>query len=455
MNKKLNKIAISLMICFALLFSSLIQPVFAVPSESNHWANQAIIKWKAYGLVQGRGDGSIQPDSTITRAEFAAFIDRVFKFSTSSAITFSDVPEGSWYAEPVSKLAAAGIVVGNNGKFNPNAYITRQEAAVILYRAFALKVNNPDRIKYFNDYDQITWWSTDAVSALYENGYVKGRANKMFAPAAEITRAETIVMIDNIMGDLINEPGTYSTSASKNLVINSTDVVLRSIDIPGNLYITQGVGSGQVELENVTIKGDIIILGGNKVTFKKTLLAGTLKVMNPDMNVAITITGNSGIANSELYSAATLRTDNLSGKGFDRVHITDKLSAEHKVVFEGKYPSVIVDARESVLSLNDGLIDSLELRETPDGSKIHIVDGTVNFINTQGRVATKLDNVTVTQLTIKETGENTKVELGENTIIETMLLNARSEISGVGKINKAYLNVDGATLEKVPDILLT
>lgn len=443
----------AILLALSILFSIFIQICSANTDKPNHWAAQVITKWRSLGLIQGRGNGSIEPDSFITRAEFAALIDRVFGLPDASDITFIDVPEDAWYSKPVSKLAAAGIVVGNNGRFRPHAFITRQEAAVILYRAFEPDVNDSDIIKEFKDYEEIASWGADAVSALYGNGYVKGRSNKMFAPAEDITRAETIVMIDNIMGGLKNEPGTYTINMERNLVVNTADVKLRNIDIPGNLYITQGVGRGKVELENVTVHGDVIILGGGEVVFSATSVAGTLKAKKTDGRIDILARGNSDISNVQLSSAALLQEESITGKGFETVHITQKIASKQKLVFDGIFANVFVEAPEASLHINHGRIEHLELAETPEEANISIEGGTMNVVYMKNRGTLKLEEAVADVLTLSETSESSKVNLSENTEVETLFLYAKAHVTGSGKVKKAHLYVSDASLEQRPDVI--
>lgn len=445
-----HKITVKILV-FSLVFLTFTQSFPVAAIEQNHWAAKTITKWTSLGLIHGRGNGNIEPDSFITRAEFAAMIDRVFGLPDAMDITFIDVPENEWYTEPVLKLAVAGLAVGNGGKFRPHAFITRQEAAVILYRAFELDANHPEVIKEFNDYKEIASWSAEAVSALYDNGYVKGRVNKMFAPTENITRAEAIVMIDNIMGEIKKEPGTYTASGERNLTVNTAGVKLRNIVIPGNLYITQGVDAGKVELENVIVNGDVIIFGGGEVVFSETSVAGILKVNKKGGTVDILAYGNSDISEVQLSSAALLHEENITGKGFDTVSITQRMSAQQKLVFDGKFEKVIVEASSASIQISDSQIEHLELAETPEEADVHIEGGMINDICVKNRGTVRLEDTAADILTLSETSENLKMNLSGNAEIETLFLYAKAQITGNGKIKKANLYVSDANIEQRPD----
>ncbi len=330
------KKVLSVVLALLLLLSTPDQLSFAQTNESSHWAAAVIAKWKNLGLIEGNEDGSIKPNEYITRGELCVLIDRVLNLKTASSMQFPDVPQNAWYAESVAKSAAAGIVVGSNGKFYPESLITRQEVSVILYRAFQLEATNKDIFKQFNDAAKIASWSSEAVSALYENGYITGKGNRMFDPTANITRAEIITMINNIMGELKKVPSTYSEPINKNLTINTTNTNLKNMVISGNLYITQGTKGGKLELDNVTVNGNIIILGASELMLTKVSVLGTLNIKasvtlnlseSTVTNLVIARTGeNSKVHLSENTTINTLYT-------YAKSTITGKVKVEKAYVY--------------------------------------------------------------------------------------------------------------------------
>ena len=88
----------------------------------------------AYQLLGGYEDGGFHPQNTVTRAEFCTMIATALNLSPSgSAPTFTDVPSDAWYADSVSAMAGRGFVAGcGDGTFQPNATITYQEMVTIL-----------------------------------------------------------------------------------------------------------------------------------------------------------------------------------------------------------------------------------------------------------------------------------------------------------------------------------
>ncbi|MDG0810552.1 S-layer homology domain-containing protein [Cohnella rhizosphaerae] len=108
---------------------------------SGRWSYQTIRSLAAKQIVTGAGNGTFLPQRAVTRAEFTALLSRALKLEApaSSAVAFTDVPAGAWYAADVAKAVAAGLVQGQAASiFAPNAVLTREEAAVMLIRAYEL-----------------------------------------------------------------------------------------------------------------------------------------------------------------------------------------------------------------------------------------------------------------------------------------------------------------------------
>jgi hypothetical protein len=128
--KKTRILLLMLIVVFSLFPAAV---AYALPADiQGHWAEAQISDWFNRGLAEGYSDGTFKPDSTITRAEFAAMVNRAFNFTETGTTSFSDVSSNKWYAKDVSIAVAAGYIAGySDGTFRPDNRITRQEAAVI------------------------------------------------------------------------------------------------------------------------------------------------------------------------------------------------------------------------------------------------------------------------------------------------------------------------------------
>lgn len=169
----------------------------AASDYETHWAKEAILSAMASGIVQGYPDGSFKPNNAITRAEFFVMVNNAFKFTATSPVTFSDVSADAWYAPHVARAQAAGYITGYpDGTIRPGNNITRQEAAAIIFNLKKL-VADESVIASFADASLFPAWSKGPVGAVVKAGIMKGYPDNTFKPAGLITRAESVMVVQN------------------------------------------------------------------------------------------------------------------------------------------------------------------------------------------------------------------------------------------------------------------
>lgn len=152
-----------------------------------------------HGFYEG-SDGYIRPYDTLTRAELATILVRAFKPTEMADMSkFTDVPEGAWYYESVSKAVAMGVLTGDdNGKIRPQDPVTRQEAFVMLKRAYKIKDLSAEKVENFKDGASVADWAKVPVESLLSNKYLKF-PDGYIRPTDPITRlefAEVVVIMD-------------------------------------------------------------------------------------------------------------------------------------------------------------------------------------------------------------------------------------------------------------------
>ena len=106
-----------------------------VPRE--HWAYDSVYQMRSMGITDGVGDGRFGLNDPVTRAQFAAFLCRLYGWEASSEMnsTFNDVGPNDWYFGFVEAAARRSVFLEQSGNFRPNAAITRSEMAVMLVRS--------------------------------------------------------------------------------------------------------------------------------------------------------------------------------------------------------------------------------------------------------------------------------------------------------------------------------
>lgn len=264
----------------AIMMMTSISPTLLASDYESHWASAAIDRWKDRGIIEGFGDGTFRPKEQITRSQFAKIMVELFGYNdTAGSKQYTDVFSNRWYSDYIRKISAAGIMYDNSNSFRPDEPITREETAYALANAYKLSTTRVGT-KMFTDEYNIAPWALDEVKALHDAGYIQGLPNGSFNPKGLLTRAEFITMIDRMNADVINESGTYRHNVSGNLVVNTRDVNLKNMTIYGNLYLAEGIGAGDIRLENVVVKGTTYVEGGgiNSIKSNDSTYEGKIKV---------------------------------------------------------------------------------------------------------------------------------------------------------------------------------
>jgi len=179
----------------------------AATDISGHWAQQTIEKWVAKGFVSGYLDGTFKPDQGVTRAEFTVMVNKAFDLqNTDATCSFSDVSPSDWFYKDVAVAAKSGYTAGYpDNTFQPEKNITRAEASVLVARAKKLATSDSEPVS-FSDAGLIPDWAKGSISVMVAEKLISGYSDGTFKPQNPITRAESLVMIDNAAGTEPLEP---------------------------------------------------------------------------------------------------------------------------------------------------------------------------------------------------------------------------------------------------------
>ena len=152
-----------------------------------------------FAYIVGYGNGEVRPQNNITRAEVATIFfrlltDDVRDETLTKTNRYSDVAATSWYNTAVSTMTKAGIVDGYpNGTFRPDAPITRAEMAKII-SLFAKLDKSESRFS-----DIAGHWAEAYIRLAAGNGWIAGYPDGTFGPQRNITRAETMTLVNRVL----------------------------------------------------------------------------------------------------------------------------------------------------------------------------------------------------------------------------------------------------------------
>ena len=162
------------------------------------WFYNDVMAAAGFGYVNGMGNGKYEPYGTTTRAQFAKILAEALGYDASAYTTsaFPDVSEDHWAMAAIAFCADQEIILGyETGNFEPGKTITRQEAALMLQRAFDLV--GTESTQYPDD-ASIAGWAEDGVYAVKHAGLMKGDADTgNFRPTSTMNRAEMATILMN------------------------------------------------------------------------------------------------------------------------------------------------------------------------------------------------------------------------------------------------------------------
>jgi hypothetical protein len=368
----------------------------ASPDIAGHWAEDTLAKWSDLGWFTGDGDGTYRPNASITRAEFAALVNRMKGYSGESAdiAKYKDVSADAWYCGAISTALATGYLTGVGADaMAPEKPITRQEAITIIARIEGgLTSADASILSAASDGGDVAAWARESVAASIEAGLVAGSDGKI-NPAANITRAESVVLMDRVYagvrsyafaGDYGPESGTLSATA---INIAGDGVRLRNATVSGDLTIAAAVGGGDVYLDSVTVNGSLFVRGG----------------------------------------------------GLSSIHLSNCTIKD--LIVEKDSVRVVLGGGSSVsLARLEGGNDVIELE---GATKIETLD----LAGASAQVSAQAGSV-ITTLNVEANGAKIETQTGAS--IGTANINGSTEITGGGSIATANIKSDGVVIETKP-----
>lgn len=263
----------------------------AVPSDFSDfptdWSAPAMTHAVQNGLLNG-SDGKILPKGLLTRAQMATMVNRAFASSAKASLTsFTDMVPGVWHYDEMAKSVQMGAFQGADGKLNPNDPITREQAFAVLARAFGLADGKASSLDKFSDGAQVSSWARGAVATLVEQGYVTG-ADGALNPQSYITRAEFAQVMDALVA-AYGDQDLKDQTVEGNLILRSNST-LENVTVKGDLILADGVSAAS--LKNVTVTGRLVVRGGTDgVKLTKSTAKGGIQLANPNGTPKVTVDG--------------------------------------------------------------------------------------------------------------------------------------------------------------------
>lgn len=284
------------------------------------WSAAPLTRAVEDGLLTGTG-GKINGNGKLTRAEMATIVNRAFGASAKASLdAYTDVPDQAWYYTEMAKAVQMGTFQGSGNQLFPDAEITREQAFTVLARAFLMPAGNPAHLNAFSDGDQVSPWAQSGVAALIEGGCVHGADGKL-NPQSGITRAEFAQVMCNLVGTYVSMPETVTQTEAGNLMVRTAGATLRDLTVDGDLVLGDGLGAGEITLEQVNVQGRLLVRGGGEESIYLTGVEVADGVVLTNANTPTRIvTKDSSLGPVEVHSALIVEGD------MDEVHVAGTAS---------------------------------------------------------------------------------------------------------------------------------
>ncbi len=381
--RRLTSLALAVVMLWSLL------PGLTPAAEAAEWMEPYLEKLVEWGVMQGNSSGNLNPDRVLTRAEFVTMINRAFGYTERGSTPFRDVPENAWYADDINIAYQAGYFTGTSETTaSPLGRVTREQAAVLLGRNLRLQ-GIPGVNSNFTDVQQMGNWSRGMVQECVELGIIQGYADGTFRPRNYITRGQMACFLVRALGTLVHKTGEQiAGGVYGNLTVNTSGVKLKDTVVTGNLYLSGGVGLGNVELENVTVMGKIVVCGageaerGQSSIILRNVTAEAMEIDSmSDHFMTVRTEGLTNIADTTVRTSAYLEDVTDDGLGL-RVITLDGTSDGTQLQLAGNIKEVVNITPNSNLQVVQGVTNTLTVDERATGSSLSIANDTsVKILN--------------------------------------------------------------------------
>lgn len=392
-----------------------------------HWAENTITEWINNGLIEGYDDGTFKPNNAMSKIEFITLVNRIYGYYVETDENYSDILESIWFSSDCKIAKANGYMNWyQENELKPKESILREEVFSILAIIIQLEPSSDfSGIAKFSDKGQISDWNKNYLDALITAGYIEGNADGTLEPKGTITRAEAVIMIDRVMGELINKAGTYGKDTNlemqtieTNLTVNTQEVILQNMIIKGDLILATGIADGEIGLNNVTVIGRTIINGGgeNSIAITGSNL-GEVRVYKVDGKIRVVLEG------SEAEILILQSGGKLEGE-YRGTEIIINTEDKQEVILEGDFENIVVDSEMNIQVNKESSIEEItfnaEAKVTGQGT-IGTAKVNADGVIVEQLVDNKLSSIGINSSGVREKVKYVYVPSNENDITATII----------------------------------
>lgn len=299
----------------AALVASAIVPVasaaeFQDAASISSWAKEAVQFLTDKGYIQGDEKGNFNPAGTLTRAEAAEILSKALDLEATGTEDFSDVSENDWFYNAVLATSPELFDGMGNGKFEPKAQLTREQAAKVIVQGYQL--TGKADLSQFADASKASKWAVSYLETAVENGVINGKGS-LLAPQDKISREEFATMVKRTI-DAVQEV-TPAVEAVKglnakelevkfNTAVDAKDAAITTKYAVEGVAITNAVVSEDGMTATLTTDKEVKLTNG-KVTVKPIKTKADAKVLTEEFNKLITFADTTPVSVNSVEAKGT------------------------------------------------------------------------------------------------------------------------------------------------------
>lgn len=299
----------------AALVASAIVPVasaaeFQDAASISSWAKEAVQFLTDKGYIQGDEKGNFNPAGTLTRAEAAEILSKALDLKATGTEDFSDVSENDWFYNAVLATSPELFDGMGNGKFEPKAQLTREQAAKVIVQGYQL--TGKADLSQFADASKVSKWAVSYLETAVENGVINGKGS-LLAPQDKISREEFATMVKRTI-DAVQEV-TPAVEAVKglnakelevkfNTAVDAKDAAITTKYAVEGVAITNAVVSEDGMTVTLTTDKEVKLTNG-KVTVKPIKTKADAKVLTEEFNKLITFADTTPVSVNSVEAKGT------------------------------------------------------------------------------------------------------------------------------------------------------
>lgn len=465
MKKRLTAILLSAIMIIGMLPAVALAADYA--DTSGHWAEGAINRWSGYGVVNGKTGSTFDPEAEMTRAEAAQVFANLLGLNKEADLSAYADAQDDWFTSAIAKCVAAGILNGKgDGVMDPNGLITREEFLTMYARAVCIS-NGADPAeaktgleqKGFADTAQVSDWAADAIGTLVDKGYVNGMTETNIAPQANINRASVMALLDQSISTYVGKDSTETTVAAKSegitLIANpAVTTVTGTADV-----VVVAAGSEKYDRETGEFEHNDIRVESAKMPVARVQgenITVTLALSTTAEDATVTETGVDSIIVIESTSEAKNASVEAEGA---KIIVKDGAKAESVTVAETAKSATVETAKnatvgtvtiaaESATATVAGKVETVKVEETAKNATID----TKSTAKVE-TVENKAENTAVTgtgSVGAVKSSEDVKVETKNTKVENTSETKEIAVTDNKGKETKVDSGTTGQTTPSAP-----